>query len=169
MREIVDILGSTGKVRELGMGRQFRVLRQALLQVVLDSFDVMVRSALDLFDPRRLLRVEAVDNFFQVSLGVAAERAQFRDAGVRGEYLQPANLDDQAVAQQSILAKDGLQLAGLLTVAAVHRRDGGQARKFHTVAPCPLHRVRKRYRFYTVRPWDAPAPLHTGWLSEDAT
>jgi glutathione S-transferase len=123
--QIVDVLGGAGEMHELAQRGQFRLLRQALLQEVLDRLHVVVGGALDLLDAAGVRLREFPSQRVQVRLGGGLERRHFGDARVGRQRPQPADLDDHPVTDQAVLAGDGAQAGGAAGVATIQGRDGG--------------------------------------------
>ena len=153
VREIVHVLAGAGEVDELGDGGELRLPLHLVLEVVLDRLHVVIGGLLLGLDPLRLGEVEALDDRLQPRVGRGRKRLDLGNAGVCGERLQPADLGNDAVAHQAVLRKDRAQVDGLLGVAPVDGRDGGERSQVHGGArsgaagilpACPRRRVMVR-------------------------
>mmetsp|Transcript_21877 Transcript_21877/g.72489 ORF Transcript_21877/g.72489 Transcript_21877/m.72489 type:complete len:335 (-) Transcript_21877:125-1129(-) len=104
VRQVVDVLGSARKVDELSGLRQLRRQRlgsgNLLLEVVLDSLDVVVGRPLDGLDPLRLGHVKVVRDRLQQRDARGIKRRQLRKDALLGEAEEPGDLDLHAVLDQ---------------------------------------------------------------------
>ena len=82
-----------------------RELAEFLAQKVLDGLDVMVGRRLERLDPACILGAEPIDDCVQGLVDFRLKRLEFADASFRGEMLEPADLDEGAVADQSIFGQ----------------------------------------------------------------
>ncbi len=95
---------------------------ELLPQVVLDGLDVVVRLGLERLDALRVVDAELVDDVVQHVFDRRLERRELDDARLVREVLQPAHLDQRAIADQRVLGKVFAQRCGFARVAAVERR-----------------------------------------------
>ena len=95
---------------------------ELLPQVVLDGLDVVVGLGLERLDAHRVVDAELVDDLVQHVLDRRLERRELDDARLVGEMLQPAHLDQRAVADQRVFGEVFAQRCRFARVAAVERR-----------------------------------------------
>jgi hypothetical protein len=74
------------------------------------------------FDARGVVDAELVDDSIQDVLLRRLERRQVRDRGLVGEMLEPAHLDQRAVADQRVFGEVLAQRRGLARIPSVERR-----------------------------------------------
>jgi hypothetical protein len=129
--EVVDVFRSAGEVEELAQPAAGIRGRELLLEEVLDGLHVMVGFALYGLDALRLVQRQAGGERLQQGQGLAFDRLQLDDAGLRGQREQPACLHRDAVANQPEFAENGSQPCGPAGIAAVHRGHGCQGGRFH--------------------------------------
>ena len=120
-------------MEELGARRERGPHSEALLQVVLDRLHVVIRRALDRFHAPRAVDIEVVCEGRDERIVVGRERRQLGERRVRREHPEPCDLDDHAVADQPVLARERAQRGAAGRVAAVERRDRGQVVELHRV------------------------------------
>jgi hypothetical protein len=121
VRKIVDVLGGTREVDELGDAHHFGVVRQALPDPVLQRLDVVIGYRLDLFHLGRLLRTEIGQQRSQLSQRSRRESRNLGKMRLGGERLEPFEFDLQAAPDQPVFGKLRAQRIHLAGVAAVER------------------------------------------------
>ena len=124
--QVVDVLGGAGKVDELADRLQFGIADDLFLEEVLHRLDVMVGGALDVLDPLGVLHAEVLEDPVEQLGGVFAEGRYLGDRRFGSQRLQPADLHQHPVPDQTEFAEDRPQVDGFGAVAAVHGRDGGK-------------------------------------------
>ena len=129
--EVVDVLGRAAEVDELVDVRDLFEILDLVAQVILDRLHVMVGRVLDRFHLLAFADIEIRDHAFEVVGRRLRQRLDIVHLGFRGECLQPADLDDQPVADQTVFAADLAQIPGFVGVSAV---DWGNRRQ-----RCELH------------------------------
>jgi hypothetical protein len=117
--EIVDVLGSAGKMQKLGFGRQFRQFGELFLEIVLDGLDVVVGDGFDFLHPFRGRLIESGDKPVEEVIGFRAGRGQFRNSGVGRQRLEPAYFHDHPAVDQAKLAAHRTQGFSAAGIAAV--------------------------------------------------
>ena len=123
--QVVDILGGAGEVNELADCLQFGVAGDLFLEQVLDRLHVVVGGPLDILDPLGVSQGEMFEQPIENMAGMLAQSRHFGNAGLAGQRLQPADLDQHPMANQAILAEDRPQIGGLVGIAAIDGRNGG--------------------------------------------
>ncbi|MDT4809297.1 hypothetical protein FQZ97_421790 [compost metagenome] len=131
MGQVVDVLAGAGEVDELADLGQFRQLGGLLLEQVFHGLDVVVGGALDFLDALGVLQLEVFGQLVEQGIGFGGEGRDFRDAGVGGEALQPADLHLDAATDQAVFTEDRAQGAGFAGVAAVYGGNRGERGKLH--------------------------------------
>ncbi len=125
--EIVDVLGGACEMHHLD--RQRRIDRgDALLDKILDCFDVVIGGRLEFLHAARIVEREVVENGAELLRSGGGNRFQRADLGMLRERQVPFNLDAHAVTNQGDFAEVRLQAPGARAVAAVDRRHRGQCR-----------------------------------------
>ena len=122
MRQIVDVLGSAGKVNEFGHLHDFRIAGQTLLDPVLERLHVVVGNRLDFLDLGGLRRTEVADQLLEFGHGCRRERRNFRKMRFRDERLEPLDLDLQAATDQTEFRELRTQGIDLPRVTAIQWR-----------------------------------------------
>ena len=130
---VVDVFRGAGEVDELADSRQLRVHFDFLFEEVLHRFHIMVGGALDLFDAGGVALVEVADDAVEQGVRGRAQGRDFRDPGVAGQFLQPANLDFNAKTQQAEFGEDRAQGIGLVAITTVNRGNSSQRGQLHGV------------------------------------
>ena len=69
MGEVVDVLGGTGEVDELGNGLQFLVAGKTLLDKVFHRFHIVIGGGFNILDPPGIHLGEARDNALKQFVG----------------------------------------------------------------------------------------------------
>ncbi len=122
IREVVDVLG---RAREMNEGRQIAVsvrgAVQLVAQEVLDGLDVVIGLALERLYTACVVEAELIDDVVEHVLHRRVHRAQLDDRGLVGQMLEPAHLDEHAIADQRVLGEVFPQGRGLRRVTAVER------------------------------------------------
>ena len=88
---------------EIGCGNGNTV--EFLPEKILDSFYVMIRFCLERLHAAGILQAETVHKLIQDILYGSVERTEFGEIGFVREMLQPANLDERAIADQRVLGQ----------------------------------------------------------------
>ncbi len=104
VREVVDVLRRAREMQE--RDQVFRRAREALElvpQVVLDGLDVVVRDGLERLHALRVLDAEVVDDLVEHVLQRRVERLELGERRLVREMLEPAHLDQGAIADQRVL------------------------------------------------------------------
>src|SRR5690606_784150 len=132
---VVDVLGGAGEVDELGDGVELGIGGDAFLDEVLHRLDVVVGGFLDVLDALGVRFAEAGGDVVEQGVGRGAEGRHLGDAGMGGETLQPADLDDHPVFDQAKLTENLPKRRGLGAVAAVDGGNGGEGGEIHGSVP----------------------------------
>ena len=104
------------------MSRQILILVEALLQEVLDCFDVMVSRALNFFNPLSVLNRELSENWVHEGLlwcNLLDGYQILRDNLLIEQGLEPAQLHKDAEPHQSILREVGSEWVTTFGVSAI--------------------------------------------------
>ncbi len=131
MRQVVDVLGSTGEVDELADLDHFRIALGLVLDPVFQRLDVVIGGGFDGFHLGRLLRPEVGDQRIQLGDGGRREGGDLGKVRLGGQGLQPFDLHLQTGADQAKFGKVLAQGVNLAGVTAVERRKGSQGIESH--------------------------------------
>ena len=107
------------------------IVRDLLLEEVLNGLDVVIGGALDLLHAASIVSSEVADDGFQSFVCLLAERRHFTDLRVASESLQPANLDDDPIANEPVLTEYLPKGFRLVTVTPIDGGDGSECRELH--------------------------------------
>ena len=129
--EIVDVLGGGGEMDELADRSDLVRVLDLVPQIVFNGLDVVVGGLFYRLDLLALADIEIIDQLLQERVGKFGKRRDLGDLGLGGQRLQPADLHDQPVADQPVLAAEFAQPLGLVGVAAIDRRNRGQRGQLH--------------------------------------
>ncbi|MCY1297272.1 hypothetical protein D9M70_467050 [compost metagenome] len=102
-----------------------------LLEQIFHGFHVVVGGALDFLDALGMLQLEVFGQLVEQGVGFGGEGCDFRDTGMGGKALQPADLYLDAKTDQAVFAEDRAQSAGFAGVAAIYGGNRGERGKLH--------------------------------------
>jgi hypothetical protein len=128
MGDVVDVLGRTAEMDELGNPHHFRVRLEAVLEPVLDGLDVVIGARLYRLDRFGVLNRKAGNGPIEFRYRRGGKCSDFSDRGSRGQRLQPLDLDPDPVSEQTEFREMGAQGFDLSGIAAVQRGKGSQGR-----------------------------------------
>ena len=129
--QVVDVLGSAGKMQEFADPGQFAVVCNPFLEKVLNRFYVMIGSRLNGLDSLCIGQTKLINDCVEGLFGGVCECRHLRDVRVSRQHLQPANLDDCAVMNQAVFAESQADLVYFACVSAINGADRGQGVVFH--------------------------------------
>jgi hypothetical protein len=118
--EVVDVLAGAGEMHELEPRLPGCVRAQFPLDQVLDGLDVVIGLALECLDRRGVVRAEAVGHLLCQREVRWAEAAQFGDAALARQRVQPGDLHPDAGTNQTLFDEDLPQVGTARGVTAVH-------------------------------------------------
>jgi len=125
--QIVDVFRGAREMDELHLRSQLRMALNLFLEEILHSLHVVIGGGFDLLDALGVCQRKILGYGVQKGSAGVAQWRRFRDLRRGGQSLQPANFDNDAIADQGEFAEIGAQGVGLVAVAAVDRRDRSQA------------------------------------------
>ncbi len=102
--EVVDIFGGTGKMQEFLVGMERGLGLEAFFEEVFDGFDIVVGGLFDVFDAKGVLWGEVEKDIIEEGFVLFGEWRKFGDLRMFGKMLKPTDLDQDAVADQSVFA-----------------------------------------------------------------
>ena len=105
---------------------QLIVAGNFFFQEILNSFHVMIGSALDVFNALGIFHIKIISNAIKYIVGVLGKFWNFCDLSMRGKRLQPANLDNYPVMNEAILTENGTEGFSFAAITAI---NGGNRRK----------------------------------------
>src|SRR5690606_24271835 len=141
--EVVDVLGSAGKVDEFIDLLQLGQGRNLLLEQIFHRLDVVIGGPLDFLDALGVAQLEVIHQPIEQGVGLLGKGTDFRNAGVRRQTLQPTDLDLHTEADQAIFTENAAQAGGLAAVTAINGCYGGQGGKLHRKSRQRLAESRK--------------------------
>ena len=100
---------------------QLGIVGNSFLEQVLHRLHIVIGGALNLLDPHCLFQGEVIHQLVENTIGFGTKRCHFLNLWMVGQLLQPANLNQHPVADQSILTEDGSQGIGFASVATIDR------------------------------------------------
>ena len=135
MAEVVDIFRGTGEMDEFIDGLELGSSGDFLLEKIFDRLDVVIGGALDLFYAFCVTGSEVADDLFQLLVRLRAEGRNFDDLRIGSKCLEPADLDNHPVANESVFTENLPEGFRLAAVASIDRGDGCERRELHSAGP----------------------------------
>ena len=131
VREIVDVFRGAGEMNELGYPHYFVIVRQALLQEILDRFHIVIGDGLDVLHFLRIGLVEICRQRVEFGERSGRERRYLFNRRCSSQRLDPFDLDFDAMLNQPEFAEQRAQAGNLIAIAAIEWGQSGKRGEFH--------------------------------------
>ena len=99
-------------MQEFRQAVQFSLCGKTLLQIVFNRLDIVVGGCLNGFDTLCRLKPKIVYEFIEKCICLVAKIRNLWDIGAGCERLEPANLDDYPVTDQTVFTENSAQAGG---------------------------------------------------------